>query len=69
MIPPERHKPTPADQFEAYIREIEAREAPQPRRPARPRSAWPQRIVALAIGLSLWAVILIGLSRTMFGWP
>ena len=69
MIPPDHHKPTPADQFEAYIREVETREATQPRRPAKPRSTRLQFAVALVIGLALWAVILAGLSRQVFGWP
>ncbi|GJD90742.1 hypothetical protein BHAOGJBA_4284 [Methylobacterium hispanicum] len=66
---PRSNDPTPADQFEAYIREVEAREAAQPRRPTGPRSTWPQRAIALAVGLALWAVILAGLSRAVVGWP
>ncbi|AWN35690.1 hypothetical protein [Methylobacterium radiodurans] len=69
MIPPEFHKPTPADQFEAALREADAREAAKPRRLTRPRSTWLQLAVALALGLALWAVILAGLSRAVFGWP
>ncbi len=69
MIPPERHDLTPADHFEAALREADARVAARSQRPIRPRSTWPQLAVALALGLALWAVILAGLSRQVFGWP
>ncbi len=66
MIPPERSEPTPADHFEAYLHDVEARELPRPRLP---RSTRLQIAVALALGLVLWDVILAGLSRRVLGWP
>ena len=65
-LQPEHHVPTPANQFDAWLREADAWGAVRPRRP---RSTWPQIAVALALGSALWAVILAGLSRALFGWP
>ncbi len=68
MIPPERHTPTPADRFDAYVREIEAREPPRPQRQAPgPVALWLRRTLVLAVSLALWAIILAGLSRQVLG--
>lgn len=67
-IPPERTDPTPADKFEAWLREADAREAACPVRFSR-AGGWVQRTALLFVSLCLWAVILLGLSRSLLGWP
>ena len=69
MIPPERQGPTPADRFNAYLREVDACEAVRPRRRSGVRTTWPQRVAALAIGSVFWGTILAGLSRWLLDWP
>ncbi len=59
MIPPERYERTPADLFDAWLREADTREAARPRSA---RSTWPQRMVTIVLGLALCGGILAGLA-------